>query len=64
MNAQWTLWILWGAMLAMGIAVAGGVGYFLFQGEILNAIFFGFLPTVAIGGSLWMTRNLLTEAPQ
>jgi hypothetical protein len=60
MNAQW---ILWGSMLVIGTAVAAGTGYFLFHGEILSAIFLGFPPTVAIGGSLWMTHDLFTEAP-
>jgi hypothetical protein len=32
--------------LLMGVVVAGGVGYFLIQHEVLTAIFFGFPPTL------------------
>jgi hypothetical protein len=52
------------AVLAMGIVVAAVSGYFIFQGEGLIAIFFGLPPTIAIGGSLWMTRNFFTEKPR
>jgi hypothetical protein len=38
-----------------------GIRYFVFQGEGLTAIFFGLPPTIAIGGSLWLTRNFFTE---
>jgi hypothetical protein len=45
----------------MGIVVAAVSGYFAFQGDGLSAIFFGLPPILAIGGSLWMTRNFFTE---
>jgi hypothetical protein len=44
--------------------VAGGTGYFLIQDEVLTTIFFGLPPTVVIGGSLWLTRDLFAEEPQ
>jgi len=47
----------------MGVVVAGRVGYFLIQHEVLTAIFFGFPPTVVFVSSLWLTRNLFTEEP-
>jgi hypothetical protein len=47
-----------------GVLVAGGTGYFLFQDEVLTAIFFGLPPTVVIGGSLWLTHDLFAEEPQ
>ena len=56
-------WAFWTAVLAMGIAVAAGAGYFIFQGEVLSAIFFGLPPAVAIGGSLWLTRNFFAKGP-
>jgi hypothetical protein len=43
MNAQW---IFWSIVFVMGVVVAGGVGYFLIQHEVLTAIFFGFPPTL------------------
>jgi hypothetical protein len=49
------------AVLAMGIVVSAVSGYFAFQGDGLSAIFFGLPPILAIGGSLWMTRNFFTE---
>jgi hypothetical protein len=52
------------AVLAMGIAVAAGTGYFVSQGEVLTAFFFGLPPVIAIGGSLWLTRNFFTKEPQ
>jgi hypothetical protein len=61
MNAQW---IFWSVVFVMGVLVAGGTGYFLFQDEVLTAIFFGLPPTVVIGGSLWLTRDLFAEEPQ
>jgi hypothetical protein len=44
-----------------GIAVATGIGYFLFQDESLTAIFFELPPTIAVGTSLWLTRNFFKE---
>jgi hypothetical protein len=49
------------AVLAMGIVVAAVSGYFVFQGEGLTAIFFGLPPIIAIGASLWLTRNFFNE---
>jgi hypothetical protein len=57
-------WMFLTAVLAMGIVVAAVSGYFVFQGEGLTAIFFGIPPTIAICGSLWMTRNFFTEQPR
>jgi hypothetical protein len=56
-------WIFWSAILVMGIAVAAGAGYFLFQGEGLSALVFSFPPAVAIAGSLWLTRNFFAKEP-
>jgi len=57
-------WMFLSAVLAMGIVVAAVSGYFVFQGEGLTAIFFGIPPTIAICGSLWITRNFFTEQPR
>jgi hypothetical protein len=61
MTDQWTFL---SAVIVMGIVVATGIGYFLFQDEGLTAIFFGLPPFVAIGTSLWLTRNFFTKEPQ
>ena len=52
------------AVLAMSIVVAAVSGYFVFNGEGLTAIFFGLPPMIAVGGSLWMTRNFFNEKPR
>jgi hypothetical protein len=57
-------WMFLSAVLAMSIVVAAVSGYFVFQGEGLSAIFFGLPPIIAIGGSLWMTRNFFTKEPR
>ena len=57
-------WMFLSAVFAMGIAVAAVTGYFVFQGETLSAIFFSLPPTIAIAGSLWLTRNFFTEEPR
>ncbi len=61
MSVQWTFL---SAVLAMGIVVAAVSGYFVFHDEVLSAVFFGLPPTIAIGGSLWMTCNFFTEKPR
>ena len=60
--AMTTQWLFWSAILLMGTGVAAGTGYFIFQGEVLSAIFFGLPPAVAIVGSLWLTRNFFAKA--
>jgi hypothetical protein len=57
-------WMFLSAVLVMGIAVATGIGYFLFQDEGLTAIFFGLPPAIAVGTSLWLTRNFFKEEPR
>lgn len=57
-------WMFFSALLAMGIVIAAVSGYFVFQGDDLSAILFGVPPTIAIGGSLWLTRNFFTEEPR
>jgi hypothetical protein len=57
-------WMFLSAVFAMGIVVAAVTGYFVFQGETLSAIFFGLPPTIAIAGSLWLTRNFFIEEPR
>jgi hypothetical protein len=61
MNDQWAFL---SAVLVMSIVVAGGISYFVFQDEDLTAIFFGLPPTIAIGCSLWLTRNFFKEEPR
>jgi hypothetical protein len=61
MNHQWAFL---SAVLVMSIVVAGGISYFVFLDEGLTAIFFGLPPTIAIGGSLWLTRNFFQEEPR
>jgi hypothetical protein len=38
------------------------LGVFLFQGEVLIAIFLGAPSIIIIGGLLWLTHNLFAEA--
>jgi hypothetical protein len=57
-------WMFLSAVIVMGVAVATGIGYFLFKDEGLTAIFFGLPPFIAIGFSLWLTRNFFTEEPR
>ena len=61
MNHQWAFL---SAVLVMSIVVAGGISYFVFLDEGLTAILFGLPPTIAIGGSLWLTRNFFQEEPR
>jgi hypothetical protein len=49
-------------ILAIGIVVAAALGVFLFQGEVLIAIFLGAPSIIIIGGLLWLTHNLFAEA--
>jgi hypothetical protein len=57
-------WMFLSAVFVMGAVVATGIGYFLFQDEGLTAIFFGLPPIIAIGVSLWITRNFFKEEPR
>jgi hypothetical protein len=57
-------WMFLSAVFGMSIVVAAVSGYFVFQGEDLTAIFFGLPPVIAIGGSLWMTRDFFAEKPR
>ena len=59
MSAQGTIR---NTILAIGIVVAAALGVFLFQGEVLIAIFLGAPSIIIIGGLLWLTRNLFAEA--
>jgi hypothetical protein len=52
-----------GAMLAIGVAVAGGMGYFFYLGDLLSALVFGFLPTLAICGGIWGGHHLFAAEP-
>jgi hypothetical protein len=58
MSAQW---ILLNAIRAIGIMVAGLLGFLLFQGEILIVIFFGVPSIILIGGALWLTHSLFAR---
>jgi hypothetical protein len=58
MSAQW---VFWTAIFVMGIPVAAGTGYFIFEDEGMSAIFFGFPSAVAISGTLWVTRNFFAK---
>jgi hypothetical protein len=49
-------------IFAIGIVVAAILGLFLFQGEILIAIFLGVPSIIALGGLVWLTHNLFAEA--
>jgi hypothetical protein len=59
MSAQGTIR---NTILAIGIVVAAALGVFLFQGEVLIAIFLGAPSIIIIGGLLWLTHNLFAEA--
>jgi hypothetical protein len=49
-------------ILATGIVVAAGLGLFLFQGEVLIAIFLG-VPSISVMGALlWLNHDLFAEA--
>jgi hypothetical protein len=54
--------IIRNTILAIGIVVAAALGFFLFQGEVLIAIFLGAPSIIIIGGLLWLTHNLFAEA--
>ena len=57
-----TDYLEWNTILAIGIVVAAALGFFLFQGEVLIAIFLGVPSIVVMGGLLWLTHNLFAEA--
>jgi len=49
-------------ILATGIVVAAGLGLFLFQGEVLIAIFLG-VPSISVMAALlWLNHDLFAEA--
>jgi hypothetical protein len=54
--------IIRNTILAIGIVVAAGLGFFLFQGEVLIAIFLGVPSIAVIGGLLWLTYDPFAEA--
>ncbi len=54
--------IIRNAILATGIVVAAVLGFFLFQGEVLIAIFLGVPSITVIGALLWLTQDLFAEA--
>ena len=49
------------AILAIGIVVAGVLGFLLFQGEVLIVILFGIPSIIVIGGALWLTHSLFVR---
>jgi hypothetical protein len=49
-------------IVAIGIVIAAILGLFLFQGEVLIAIFLGVPSIIVLGGLGWLTHNLFTEA--
>jgi hypothetical protein len=54
-------WIISNTIVAIGIMVAAALGFFLFQGEVLIAVFLGVPSITVIGGLLWLTHNLFAE---
>ena len=58
MSAQW---ILLNAILAIGIVIAGVLGFLLFQGEVLVMILFGVPSIIVVGGALWLTHSLFAR---
>ena len=47
--------------IVMGILLAAELGFLLFLGENLIAIFLGIPQIIVIGGILWLTHDLLAE---
>jgi hypothetical protein len=46
---------------AIGIMIAAILGLFLFQGEVLIAIFVGVPSIIVLGILVWLTHNLFAE---
>jgi hypothetical protein len=51
-----------GSECATNWRVVAAALFFLFQGEVLIAIFLGAPSIIIIGGLLWLTHNLFVEA--
>jgi uncharacterized membrane protein SirB2 len=49
-------------LFASGIVIAAILGLFLFQGEVLIAIFLGVPSIIVLGGLVWLTHKLFAEA--
>jgi hypothetical protein len=54
-------WVISNIIAAIGVVVAAALGFFLFQGEALIAIFLGIPSIIVFGGLLWLTHNLFAE---
>jgi hypothetical protein len=53
--------MIWNVTIVMGILLAAELGFLLFLGENLIAIFLGIPQIIVIGGILWLTHDLLAE---
>jgi hypothetical protein len=49
-------------LFAIGIVIAAILELFLFQGEVLIAIFLGVPSIIVLGGLVWLTHKLFAEA--
>jgi hypothetical protein len=53
--------MIWNVSIVVGILLAAELGFFLFLGETLIAIFLGIPQIIVIGGMLWLAHSLLAE---
>jgi hypothetical protein len=53
--------MIWNVTIVMGVLLAAELGFLLFLGENLIAIFLGIPQIIVIGGILWLTHDLLAE---
>jgi hypothetical protein len=51
--------IIWNVTIVVGILLAAELGFLLFLGENLIAIFLGIPQIIVMGGILWLTHGLL-----
>jgi hypothetical protein len=53
--------MIWNVTIVMVILLAAELGFLLFLGENLIAIFLSIPQIIVIGGILWLTHDLLAE---
>jgi len=53
--------MIWNVTIVVGILLAAELGFFLFLGEPLIAIFLGIPQIIVAGGMLWLAHSLFAE---
>jgi hypothetical protein len=53
--------MIWNVTIVMGLLLAAELGFLIFLGESLIAIFLGIPQIVVMGAILWLTHSLLAE---